>query len=47
MTSCLPNLIGFGKKMTENPFGKRKCKLERKRISRRRGLDSYDHKTLE
>ena len=42
MTSCLPNFIGFGKKMTENLFGKRKCKLEKKRRSRRRGYDSYE-----
>ena len=42
MTSCLPNLISFGKKMAENLLGKRNCKLERKRKSRRRGFDSYE-----
>ena len=42
MTSCLPDLIGFGKKMAENLFGKRNCRLERKRRSRRRGFDSYE-----
>ena len=42
MTSCLPNLIGFRKKMAENLLGKRNSKLERKRRSRRKGFDSYE-----
>ena len=42
MTSHVPNFIGYGKKMAENLFGKRNCKLERKRTSRTRGFRSYE-----